>query len=467
MFKSLLKSGTALGAKFTKADNGNVAMMFSFVVFSSLVGIGAAIDFASAASKRADLQGYADAAVMAAAKSRSEDLAELTAIAQAVFDQHNTGGWPIEIDVRLVDDEVVVNAKGIYDAKLMGLVGRPEMEVGVETASPRAFLRPINLAMVLDTTASMGGANIVALRSAATGLIDTLSEFENNTNVSIVPFGQYVKIESQRGQAWLDIDNDGRSEDYLHTYTPRETITPSSCTPTGATRTENIVVDGRVTGTREVAEQDCTPAVTRDLPEVTETRTRSWTWHGCAGSRNAPYNLEADYDSTRIPGAMNVTCGDEMMPLMDVNDNKAAMRAKINSLTAVGETYLPSGLMWGWRSLSKEAPFERTVGLGKGYVDAILLMTDGANTRSQSGATHNGYNGDGGLEHFSAMCTAAKRAGKQIFTVGYRLGDNDTQQALLDCATNSGSNFSPETAAELASDFKEIAELLDTVRLSY
>ena len=95
-----------------------------------------------------------------------------------------------------------------------------------------------------------------------------------------------------------------------------------------------------------------------------------------------------------IPGLPNVKCS---RPLTRLTNVKADQLAAIDALTAMGETYIPAGLVWGWRTLSTEVPFQdgapNTPGTRARKI--LVLMTDGENTRSVSGATHDGSDSDG------------------------------------------------------------------------
>src|SRR5215213_6272345 len=91
-------------------------------------------------------------------------------------------------------------------------------------------------------------------------------------------------------------------------------------------------------------------------------------------------------------------------PLLRLTADATALHASVNAMAANGNTILLEGLMWGWRTISPNAPFADA----KPYKTAdnekiIILLTDGMNAWS-SANNHNksvyssfGYYGAGRL----------------------------------------------------------------------
>ncbi len=162
------------------------------------------------------------------------------------------------------------------------------------------------------------------------------------------------------------------------------------------------------------------------------------------------------------PALMNATCANAIVPL---TDNKTVVKAAINALAASGETYIPAGLMWGWNVLSPAAPFTE----GAPYDSnnrkprkALVLMTDGVNTKSLNGTMHNGNsqaNADGVT---TAMCNQIRNAGIEIFTIAFMVTQAATQNMLRGCATSGDNFFNATDAAALQAAFERIAASLQT-----
>jgi len=471
--------------------SGNFGIMFALFSTVLVLGVGVAVDFAGMTSQKQTLQNYIDAAVLAAVTADTEDLVELQKIVDERIALLNTEGWTISAPVRIDGDDIVIDATTSYDTVLMGaamqLMGDESdgtMDVASSTASPMMKNIPINVALVLDTTDSMNGANMTALRSAADALLDDLDDMDADVRVSLVPFGQYVNIEFAEGEPWLDLSLDDTTE-YINNepYTTRDQLTSNICTPTGNTIPGKArKVDGVIVGyDDDYPEQSCTGATYG--PDYTAYRSyeRRYEWHGCAGSRDNGDNDKAAFDGVQIPGAMEITlsgdlnyveantrCGEELIPLTDDIDG---IQDIVEDLETEGDTYLPSGLIWGWRTLTPEAPLTQAASNAPDTVSAMIFMTDGFNTRSQSGVLHNGRTEDAGVTLGATLCENIKNDGIQIYTVAYdmpTIADAEpTKTMLQNCASDISSSYTPDNAAQLKSNFKEIGNKLKNVRLKW
>ena len=110
------------------------------------------------------------------------------------------------------------------------------------------------------------------------------------------------------------------------------------------------------------------------------------------GSRNYPYNVRDDYfNVNKVPGLMDVTCSNE---ITDMTTNQTTLNSAIDALSASGYTYIASGLTWGWRMVSPDAPLSQGISYA-GMKDPktktkkfVILMTDGENTRAPSYPAH-------------------------------------------------------------------------------
>src|SRR4051794_3883757 len=186
--------------------------------------------------------------------------------------------------------------------------------------------------------------------------------------------------------------------------------------------------------------------------------------------------------STNGPNGMCLS-----QPLLRLTASKPTLVAKINGLTANGDTNLHEGFIWGWRSLSPNEPLSD----GKPYDTSgsttqkiIVLMTDGynnwsaaANTWGLSNYEAPGYytlaNGrmpptDQNIttaaqsraaldELTSQACTNAKAKGIIIYTVGFSISsdpiDAQGQNLLQTCATDKAHAFIANDASSLIDAF--------------
>lgn len=467
--------GSGMLKRFLKSDSGNFAMMAAIGLPVMLVAVGAAVDFSSATKKQQSLQDMVDNATLAAAQIKDGRRDDMQALVDKVIAQHNTQNWPIKAKVRLKNDVVYVDVSTEYKTILMGIVGKDKIDIKADAGAPLAKSTPINLALVLDTTDSMYGDNIRDLKIAAKEMVDVMSESESTVRMSVVPFGKYVNVGMKNKNAsWIDTSKDGTYKEYEYCYNERRTVKKRVCCGTGRYRTQDIIVDGQFRGTRRIEEQECTPGIYVPTGRrICEMRQTHYNWYGCAGSRQSPYNERAPHASRDIPGIMNERCGTEMLPLVK---NLKKVSRTIDDLEVKGETYLPSGVIWGWRSLQKDTPLTE---VRKSYknkrsndpINAMVVMTDGENTLSQNNGqiTHNGRDSKAANARTSKLCESAKKDGIQIYTVGYRMGGGgrgEMEKLLKSCASEKDNYFDARNAEELKRAFNDIAERLNLTRLT-
>jgi Flp pilus assembly protein TadG len=187
----------------------------------------------------------------------------------------------------------------------------------------------------------------------------------------------------------------------------------------------------------------------------------------------------------------NYSCTTQpITPLTDVTvpDGLAAINLAIDNMAPNGNTDVPEGMAWGWRTVSSREPFSTGRSESeKGNDKVVIVLTDGANTYGDLSSTdpagnkstyaaygylQPGYNGSsvGRLltgtsagqfdytsgnytaaldEHMSTLCDHAKAADVLVITVSLELrttntGENKAIQALQKCASDS--RFSKDPA---------------------
>lgn len=211
-------------------------------------------------------------------------------------------------------------------------------------------------------------------------------------------------------------------------------------------------------------------------------------------------------------------------PLTDVTTSEGleTIKAAIDKMASNGNTNVPEGTAWGWRTLSSTPPF--TGGrpeTEKGNDKVIIVLTDGANTYSKPGndpadnkSTYAAYGyigqdysgagttrmfmGTSGAigkydysdanytnalnEHMTALCDRAKAANVLMLTVSLDLSESAADEkaamdALRKCASDSRFRKDPAdpsrpaklyfnaTSSNLDQKFKEIADELSNLRI--
>ena len=501
--------------RYLSNSSGNIAVITALTMGLMIMGAGVAIDYSGSTSEYARMQTALDSAVLAAATKENSSNGQLKQTVKKTVRQNfkpskagDAGSLDINVDI--VNDKIIASVSLDYSTSIMGMFGRPTMPLYVESGGPRRRVPTLNVALVVDTTDSMSGSNMADLQAAADELIDTFIDTGADIRMSLVPYAQYVNVGMGKQNAnWVDASKTStRDPAYLHTYTTHSGGSAPVCSPTGLMIPVYGSEDGVVVQTGETPEMNCTGAVP-GTPSGTATTEREGTdrefeFNGCMGSRDDPENLQpAAGPSNRIPAAMNVVrrrsvamdnsvgawgpppatasystkCGQVLTPL---TDDLEVIRGRVQSLTTEGETYLPAGLIWGWRTLSPTVPYtQASIDADERNARSVMIfMTDGENSAYKSAEYHKraGLNPTAarkGLDVASLLCDGIKADGIEVFTVAYNLpgstvlGGGETETALQNCATSVANAFTPDTRDELIENFRMITSSLAEVKLDY
>lgn len=435
-----------------------MAIMFSVVSLLLLLGVGIAIDYSKMVSTRLKLQSITDAAVLAAATSGSSDQNELQKLVDRLAED---SGYPnVKLNVTITDaNTILVDASDTHNMLILGAFDYDDRSIGASSEAPFSGMRRINMALVLDTTGSMRGERLAALKTAATNLVDVVggeNEAGNeHVKISLVPFADYVRISpDNRNKPWLE-----RQPDQDVTFRSFD-----------AENSVNCVFSVSDSGERDV--RTCDELVTTE-------ETRFVTWFGCMGSRTDGYHNVPRFDSRRLQGFLSFgRCSTAYNITEPLTTDFNKINATIESLFATGRTYMPSGLIWGWRTLDPKPPFERKIKKkDEDETNILLLMTDGANSVNLgvtipdfNGIFHHGTNSeqdDKALadELTRELCGSIKRDGIQIITVAFAVDDASTRSLLESCASSRGDYYDASDAAQLQSAFGDIGRGINEVRL--
>ena len=502
--------------RFRHDRRGSVTIMFGLTIVIVLALTGAAVDYGRALLARERLQATVDSAVLAAARiwqtEQDMDLAEEKAIAH--FEAMKPEGVNAQLTHLAPDADqntLTITATAEVTAPFLGFVLNGEPLRVASKAQARFCVGcttsgsgtggggsggygsndgyDIEVAMMLDITGSMAGSKIADLKEAAKDLIRILvwnDQSEHTSRVAVVPFSHTVNAGKTLGKAitYSPADKvrfafrDGKSRDWYRPKASRGTDPYEYC------------VSERQ-GSQ--ASTDATPSGNARLPVVY-------------------------YDSS---STSNCKPAAEVMPL--TNDKQALIDLiDSSSFKAEGFTAGNLGTAWAWYMLSPTwwsgisssiypngrpaaypalpggcsswescPPAERTGGVRK----YAVLMTDGeynmqfcdggSNVTGASIPDRN--SGPGNSEKGNctaslgssntqalALCTAMKKSGVIVYTVGFGLGASGTQVDLLrDCASSDGHFSRPgklfyntQTGTELRSAFRHIATSIANIYVS-
>ncbi|MEM7494112.1 MAG: pilus assembly protein TadG-related protein [Pseudomonadota bacterium] len=468
--------------RFKSEIKGNIAMIFAVSLLPIFLMIGFTVDHNRQHSEQRKVQAAADATVLAVARATMEaDLseAELLPIAQKVFDAQYVGHGTVNlnpVDVKIVGDEIIVTVDGQMDTTLMKMAGNNEVPIGAEAAAVYNLDIPIEIALVLDTSGSMSGQKLNDLKSSARSLVDvvlpSMTPSENGkVTMSVVPFARYVNVgTANRYEPWMDApDNKSGTKESCSVTSSAKKAAGCKQQSYSCKKWKGSKEKGNLTSYTGTCKKWVCPAGAE--PEKT-CKDKKWSkkWYGCVASRPYPLNIQdKDYTSTQVKGFYGNACPSALQPL--TNSHQKVDQA-INKLSAKNDTYIPTGLVWGYRTLSPSDPFDE----GQSYKTmkdengrkVLILMSDGANTRSpKSNGKHDGSDQTLADTYTLEVCDEAKAQEIEIYTIAFDLKDTATKTMLESCATTSDYFFDAADAAELDKAFKDIGEdLSESLALS-
>ena len=400
-----------------RAGNATLIVALSAVPLFGAAGI--AIDTYRHMQAQAHLQAALDAGALAGASTIN---ATNEGIEQVIREFASANGIDEVIDPE--KDLVVtfrssgaihVRAEGAVNTTLGNVLGISSLRIWAET-EVMAGRTGAEVALVVDTTGSMNsGGKIEALRNAARDFVNIISETNDNTG------GDTINVSIVPYAQYVNVGTQYKGAAWM------DPVNESG---------------GNV-------------------------------WRGCVGSREYPNNITDNSYGDGVPPIMNINCAQPVEPL---TSDKAKLIGRIAGLTGNGMTYIPAGLVWGWRSLSAIPPFDQGVGPTeadtKGIRKYVVLMTDGDNTvRKLPGSPHHTSSGPGNISQTAdnltlELCDRIKAEAITIFSIAFQVSSGSTRNMLRKCATNSQNYYDADDPAQLSAAFNAIGAKVAAVRLS-
>lgn len=450
--------------KFVGSESGSVAVVTGVTFMLVLCAAGVAVDYSRHLSVQQTLQRDTDAALLAAAIRYRAGHDDYAATAQSMLSENwkqRSDASEVVLTVTPVDEETIeATATVEVPTVIMKIFGHDSIHISVDSEVSMAT-RDVEVALVLDNTGSMAGARLAGLKSAVGTLLDVVYAHPLSTDhvkMGLVPFSRYVNVGmANRDKSWMSVPPD---ETIVGEWCGMEAplLSVSNC----HTEPYMALVDGVLQpSVTTVCDYEYGPPVYVCRPNNTEIR-----WYGCAGSRDYPLNIQdSDYD-TPIPGVMNATCPSQIMPLSNDPD---AIRAQVDAMIATDETYMPVGLIWGLRVLSKIEPFEEASEFGPqpsgvSTRKIMILMTDGKNTVSPTYPTHLGADTAVANDLTVEVCSNIKAKGIEMFTIAFEVTDDAIKDVLRSCGN--GGFYDAANSEQLENSFREIAAQMKPLHLS-
>jgi Flp pilus assembly protein TadG len=492
---------------------GNVAVVVALALAPlSLAALGA-LDIARATAAKLVLQDALDAATLATAKSTTTDPTVLQATGDRIFRQNLT----LDSDVTLASDTFVFGAGGTVVASaaanvrplIIGSITGGPIKVGAHTEVKRAG-NELEIALVLDNTGSMAGTKLSNLKTAASNFIDSMSAAAAQTGdpnaikISLIPFSNTVRVGSAYATAtWIDqsgaspINNEifttATGTQWANRFTLLSTLHTSWA---GCVESRQAPYDIQDTAPGSGATL-FTPYFAPDEPDngfnndyVNDSQPKGTAWQVRQGGI-AKYSNNPDFSN-----GMGPNWGCNLQPVIRLSTGWSALKTAINAMQAGGDTNIPMGLMWGWHTLSPNAPFADGVAyLTPKHKKIVILMTDGQNTMTDSGNANGsfysgvGYAWQGRVlqangtpigsnntqaertaaldDRLSKLCTNMKAVDKdiEIYTMRVEV-TGGTSTVLQNCASAADHYFDVTNSAQLDATFQQIAGSIASLHLS-
>ncbi len=474
--------------KYARNTSGNIVITFAVSLTLLLTGIGAAVDMSVIAKKKSDYQSIADTAVLAAARSglgKKKDKDEfgdnLQKIARKVAKANNHTGDKLKVKLKINKKTGIIRVKVSSNRKtfIMGLFGRSHVDISAVADAPLTISDPANIVLVLDTTYSMTGQKMDTLKKASKKLVSTLSEYDNeNLRMGVVPFAQYVNVGLERRNApWIYDTQDykikkGDSCSYpVIGYKNCHTVTygPTPPSPAGTCYNDGVPYScGGSSGSPGGSYQSCDQI--HSTKQVCTPNYATYKWYGCVGSRQTPWHERVKYKGNKIPGLYNTACGASLQPL---TNKLSLVSSKIDELNPKGETYMPAGIMWGWRLLDRGQPFNEAKAKYKNNTRSVMiLMTDGFNTKSKNyGSTkeklHNASDRADADKLTKILCKKVQKQKIDVYTIAFAVKDTAAKKIIKNCASNPHYYFDAKDSAGLEQAFEDIGQSLLKLRLTH
>src|SRR4051794_2336086 len=295
-------------AHFFTDRRANVATIFALAIVPVIGLVGMAVDYSRGNSMKAAVQAALDATALAMARTASNlTPAQLQQQSSdmffAQFNRPDAKNVVVTATYSTTNGSALtLAASGAVDATFTRVMGVNQLNVGSSSTIKWGNQR-LRVALVLDTTGSMGSAGkIDALKTATKNLIDQLKDAATTNGdvyISIIPFSKDVNLGAANYNAtWLQFDGgtdkswDGANGTCSKSgYSPRSVCTgQSSCSLSGYSTQNSCTSAGTCSIAGNNTQSSCTSAGQCSNPAETTQST-------CTGNKacsNAQYTTKTN-----------------------------------------------------------------------------------------------------------------------------------------------------------------------------
>jgi Flp pilus assembly protein TadG len=424
-----------------KDENGNLPIIFAFMVPIIFGVVGGATDVGRFVSAKNQTLAALDSAVLAAGRSmqiNGATEADAQVAASTYYNQNRYKHFNVDQTAFTLEDagsSIVGSTAATISTPFLAVLGFNELSVNLRA---KALLQAngnagtdIEISLMLDTTGSMGwasssgGTKMEALKLAAKDLIDIIiwdNQTTRTAKMALAPFSEHVNV--------------GR--DYF------QTVTGQSPSGNGNDRT-----------------------CVRERQNDSLKYDRRW-----------PNNSRKFEPYT---GGSRCRTSNVIVPL---TYDKVKLKAAIDNLETTGGTAGHLGTAWAWylldpswgggnRVWGAESDAQgyglinqtRTVTVGDATYEVqklrkiAVLMTDGEYNRQ--------YNGTDSATQAKELCTGMKNRGIEIYSVGFEISNSgNAYDVMSHCATSPDHFYNATDGDALRLAFRDIGLKVSTLRLA-
>lgn len=444
-------------------NSGAVALMFALLVPLLVGSSGIALDYARAYLVKQRLSQALDAAALAGAASATEaDEIEqkILEFFAANYPEEKIGAT-FDPEVSIDGNEITVSGVAIYTTTFLRFLGIEEIDINSVTVVQRE-VQGLEVVLVMDNTGSMAtNNNIATLRTAATNFVNIM--FENTSNpeyvrIGLVPYSTSVNV----GSYGLGENPDGSYYDSAFVNNPHdlEYDTDSSDQWHGC-----VLANAYPDDTDDNSETWDMYRYCLDEDEnlVCDYYSEAYNCSGRGRRRTCSYRNVAR-------NSPNYICPDT--PVTPITSDQDALIESIETMDADGHTYGNYGMVWGYRLISPEYPFEEGAAWDSElWRKAIVMMTDGVNTMHPYYSTY-GPTADHDIsasdlnERFAEVCENLKDRDVIIYTVTFTGGvSEDTKDYYRECATSESQYYDAPSQDDLINVFETISRELSNLHI--
>ena len=422
-------------ARFLTNARGGVAPLMAVVAVPVMAAVGMAVDYSRVNAARTAFQVSLDAtALMLSKDAATESNGVLQSEATNTF--NSLYSRPEVTDVAVTPtftssggSRLTLNGTAVVHTNFLGIIGISQVDISAMSVSTWGNTR-LRVALVLDNTGSMNDAGkIGALKTASHNLLTQLQAaavHPEDVYVSIVPFVKDVNVgPANYNQSWLRWDLWD-------------------------------AVNGKCSSTKYTTQSSCVSHSKVWTPNAHST------WNGCVTDRDQNFdttNAAPVAGGTLYPAEQYSSC--PAASVVGLTNDWSALSAKIDTMTANGNTNQAIGLQLGWQTLTASPYTVPAIDPDYKYQTVIILLTDGLNTEDRWYTNASSINA-----RQQKTCDNIKAAGITVYTVQVNTGGDPTSTLLQNCATDAGKFFLLTTSGQIVATFGQIGTSLSKLRLA-